>query len=137
MVHHFERKHSTFKWHPRFIHVLVTISFILQLASSKRGKEDSVGELLRNLHHNHCLTHTHRLEEEQNLIAFQWKQQIFNKTFKEISKYVELLTWYGSEYGNDLGITTQLPPKKEYIQKIKVVSNLDVLALHKLFLISI
>ena len=45
-----------------------------------------------------------RYEEEQNLVAFQYKQNIYYKTFKDIQPGCELLTWYGDQYGKSLGI---------------------------------
>uniref|UniRef100_A0A915I1B6 SET domain-containing protein n=1 Tax=Romanomermis culicivorax TaxID=13658 RepID=A0A915I1B6_ROMCU len=46
-----------------------------------------------------------RNEEEQNLIALFYKQQIYYATCKPIRRYDdELLIWYGSAYGKLLGI---------------------------------
>ncbi|XP_063436674.1 histone-lysine N-methyltransferase PRDM9-like [Mytilus trossulus] len=45
-----------------------------------------------------------RNEDEQNLIAYQYKGQIFYRSFKDIAKGTELLVWYGQDYGKDLGI---------------------------------
>ncbi|XP_063239015.1 histone-lysine N-methyltransferase PRDM9-like [Bacillus rossius redtenbacheri] len=45
-----------------------------------------------------------RYEEEQNLIAFQYKKQIYYRTFKDVPTHTELLVWYGDEYGQELGI---------------------------------
>ncbi|KAK3100301.1 hypothetical protein FSP39_017857 [Pinctada imbricata] len=45
-----------------------------------------------------------RSESEQNLVAFQYRGQIYYRTYKEIKPGTELLVWYGHEYGKELGI---------------------------------
>ena len=45
-----------------------------------------------------------RNEDEQNLIAYQYKGEIYYRSFKEIPPETELLVWYGQDYGKDLGI---------------------------------
>ncbi|XP_052085114.1 histone-lysine N-methyltransferase PRDM9-like [Mytilus californianus] len=45
-----------------------------------------------------------RNEDEQNLIAYQYKGLIFYRSFKDIPQGTELLVWYGQDYGKDLGI---------------------------------
>ena len=45
-----------------------------------------------------------RNNEEENLIAFQFRGEIYYKTFKPVSKGQELLVYYGDEYAKDLGI---------------------------------
>ncbi|XP_061170491.1 histone-lysine N-methyltransferase PRDM9-like isoform X2 [Saccostrea echinata] len=45
-----------------------------------------------------------RSEIEQNLVAFQYKGQIYYRSFKDISAGTELLVWYGHDYGKELGI---------------------------------
>ena len=47
-----------------------------------------------------------RNEEEQNVVAFQYRGQIFYRTFKHIYPGTELLVWYGEEYARELGIST-------------------------------
>ena len=76
----------------------------------------------------HVYINSHRYEEEQNLIAFQYKQQIYYKTFRTINKKDELLTWYGTEYGKDLGISI-LPTKVKYLSQVKLLANPEVLAM--------
>ncbi|KAJ8391179.1 hypothetical protein AAFF_G00096080 [Aldrovandia affinis] len=46
-----------------------------------------------------------RNEEEQNLVAFQYRGSILYRCFKPILPGRELLVWYGEEYAKDLGIT--------------------------------
>ena len=46
-----------------------------------------------------------RNEEEQNVVAFQYRGQIFYRTFKHIYPGTELLVWYGEEYARELGIS--------------------------------
>ena len=48
-----------------------------------------------------------RNEEEQNLVAFQFKGHIYYRTFKPIYPGNELLVWYGEEYAKDLGIAVE------------------------------
>ncbi|KAG8239189.1 hypothetical protein J437_LFUL018789, partial [Ladona fulva] len=45
-----------------------------------------------------------RHEEEQNLVAFQHKGEIYYRTVNIIEKGEELLVWYGDQYGKQLGI---------------------------------
>ncbi|CAG2195485.1 PRDM7_9 [Mytilus edulis] len=57
-----------------------------------------------------------RNEDEQNLIAYQYKGDIYYRSFKDIEPGNELLVWYGQDYGKDLGIerldiTSLLKPK--------------------------
>ncbi|XP_052080008.1 zinc finger protein 665-like [Mytilus californianus] len=57
-----------------------------------------------------------RNEDEQNLIAYQYKGDIYYRCFKDIEPGNELLVWYGQDYGKDLGIermniTSILKPK--------------------------
>lgn len=46
-----------------------------------------------------------RNEDEQNAVAFQFKGQIFYRTFKNIYPGSELLVWYGDQYATELGIS--------------------------------
>ncbi|XP_071037812.1 histone-lysine N-methyltransferase PRDM9-like [Parasteatoda tepidariorum] len=43
-------------------------------------------------------------EEKQNLVAIQYKKQIYYKTYREVLPFQELLVWYGGKYASDLGI---------------------------------
>lgn len=45
-----------------------------------------------------------RTETEQNLAAFQYKGEIYYRSYKHISAGSELLVWYGQQYGQDLNI---------------------------------
>ncbi|CAB1337717.1 unnamed protein product [Coregonus sp. 'balchen'] len=45
-----------------------------------------------------------RREEEQNLVAFQYRGEILYRCCKPIAVGEELLVWYGEEYARDLGI---------------------------------
>ncbi|KAK6469751.1 putative histone-lysine N-methyltransferase PRDM7 [Huso huso] len=49
-----------------------------------------------------------RNEEEQNLVAFQYKGEIYYRSCKPIPPRCELLVWYGDEYGRELGILWDL-----------------------------
>ena len=48
-----------------------------------------------------------RNEEEQNMLAFQYRGSIYYRTFKDIHPGEELLVWYGDQYAKELGIPTQ------------------------------
>jgi hypothetical protein len=45
-----------------------------------------------------------RNEEEQNMVAYQYRGQIFYRTRKSIYPGSELLVWYGDNYARELGI---------------------------------
>ena len=45
-----------------------------------------------------------RNESEQNLIAYQYRGQIYYRSFKPIHPGKELLVYYGEEYAKELGI---------------------------------
>ena len=45
-----------------------------------------------------------RFEDEQNLCAFQYKDEIYYRTFRVIRPNEELLVWYGDSYASLLGI---------------------------------
>ncbi|KAM5338934.1 histone-lysine N-methyltransferase PRDM7-like [Glossophaga mutica] len=44
-----------------------------------------------------------RDDEEQNLVAVQYRRQIFYRTCRIVRPGCELLVWYGDEYGQELG----------------------------------
>jgi hypothetical protein len=46
-----------------------------------------------------------RNEDEQSMVAYQYKGQIFYRTFKDIYAGSELLVWYGDHYARELGIS--------------------------------
>lgn len=54
-----------------------------------------------------------RDDEEQNLVAFQYRGQIFYRTCQVIRPGCELLVWYGDEYGAELGIKRASEWKRE------------------------
>ncbi|XP_008562901.1 PREDICTED: histone-lysine N-methyltransferase PRDM9-like [Galeopterus variegatus] len=54
-----------------------------------------------------------RDDEEQNLVAIQYRGQIFYRTCQVIRPGCELLVWYGEEYGEELGILCDGEWKKE------------------------
>ena len=45
-----------------------------------------------------------RNEDEQNLIAFQYRGEIYYRSYKVIEPGMELLVWYGDKYACDLDI---------------------------------
>ena len=62
------------------------------------GKDEKYGNWMRYIN---CP----RTEDEQNLIAFQYQGEIYYRVFQDILPGTELLVWYGTEYGNLLGIS--------------------------------
>ena len=46
-----------------------------------------------------------RCEDEQNLVAFQFRGKIYYRTYKPIKAGSELLVWYGESYAKDLRIS--------------------------------
>ncbi|XP_031563369.1 histone-lysine N-methyltransferase PRDM9-like [Actinia tenebrosa] len=45
-----------------------------------------------------------RCETEQNLVSYQYKGDIFYRSYKQITEGTELLVWYGDKYAQELGI---------------------------------
>ncbi|XP_068098081.1 histone-lysine N-methyltransferase PRDM9-like [Hyperolius riggenbachi] len=60
-----------------------------------------------------------RYEEEQNLIAFQYHQNIYYRACRDILSYTELIVWYGEDYGKELGITWREPWKQKTTPKVQ------------------
>ncbi|XP_066228617.1 histone-lysine N-methyltransferase PRDM9-like [Saccopteryx leptura] len=54
-----------------------------------------------------------RDDEEQNLVAFQYRRQIFYQTCQVIKTDCELLVWDGDKYGQKLGINYGSKQKRE------------------------
>ena len=54
-----------------------------------------------------CYVNCARHGEEENLKAFQYKGEIYYRTFKNVPAHTELLTWYGDDYGQELGIDVE------------------------------
>ncbi|XP_066552076.1 histone-lysine N-methyltransferase PRDM9 [Amia ocellicauda] len=46
-----------------------------------------------------------RDEDEQNLVAFQYRGQVYYRSFRPIGPGCELLVWYGEDYARELGVT--------------------------------
>ncbi|XP_045074473.1 histone-lysine N-methyltransferase PRDM9-like [Coregonus clupeaformis] len=64
-----------------------------------------------------------RREEEQNLVAFQYRGEILYRCCKPIAVGEELLVWYGEEYARDLGIVFDyLWDKKSSAKDVNVES---------------
>ena len=45
-----------------------------------------------------------RNQNEQNLVAFQFRGNVYYRAIKDIPPGLELLVWYGDDYGQELGI---------------------------------
>ena len=70
-----------------------------------------------------------RNEEEQNMVAYQFKGEILYKTYKDVKPGQELLVWYGDQYANHLGIPTKFKNKIQNDLKVKKLEiNPEVLA---------
>ncbi|KAM8818940.1 histone-lysine N-methyltransferase PRDM9-like [Rhynchonycteris naso] len=70
------------------------------------GKDESWANWMRYVN---CA----RNDEEQNLVAFQYRRQIFYRTCQVIRPDCELLVWYGEEFGQKLGIKCGSKWKRE------------------------
>ncbi|CAN0232242.1 unnamed protein product [Lampetra planeri] len=53
-----------------------------------------------------------RNEQEQNLVAFQHRGQIYYRTFRAVGPGSELLVWYGEEFAQELGIACEAWPSR-------------------------
>ncbi|XP_032234937.2 zinc finger protein 883 isoform X2 [Nematostella vectensis] len=60
-----------------------------------------------------------RCEKEQNLVTFQYRGQIFYRSYKDVHPGTELLVWYGDKYANDLGIAL------EDVEDSNIIASLD------------
>ena len=63
------------------------------------GKDENYGNWMRYIN---CS----RIEEEQNLVAFQYHGEIYYRVYKNINPGAECLVWYGVEYAKELGIVS-------------------------------
>ena len=61
------------------------------------GKDESNSNWLRYINCSRC-------ENEQNLVAFQYRGEIYYRTYKEVKPGDELLVWYGDKYAEELGV---------------------------------
>lgn len=43
-------------------------------------------------------------ESQQNMVAYQYKGNIYYRTVRDVAVGEELLVWYGQEYGKELGL---------------------------------
>ncbi|XP_075915048.1 uncharacterized protein LOC142908363 [Petromyzon marinus] len=76
--------------------------------------------LLLFLHHHHhhlqkqkgSFVNCARNEQEQNLVAFQHRGQIYYRTFRAVGPGSELLVWYGEEFAQELGIACEAGPSR-------------------------
>ncbi|XP_014789468.1 zinc finger protein 391, partial [Octopus bimaculoides] len=59
-----------------------------------------------------------RTEEEQNLTAFQYNDNIYYRTLRNIVPGEELLVWYGEEYAKYLGILRGKQPKTKTVSTV-------------------
>eukprot|EP00794_Sanderia_malayensis_P019464 gene19464-21387_t len=70
------------------------------------GKDENVGNWLRFIN---CA----RNEVEQNLVAYQYYNEIYYRAYKKIGVGKELLVWYGDDYAKDLGIEDSVDTNEE------------------------
>ena len=78
-----------------------------RIAYYVNGKDENYGNWMRYIN---CS----RIEDEQNLIAFQYHSEIYYRVYKEISPGSECLVWYGEEYAQELGI--ELDDEEEEVE---------------------
>jgi len=62
------------------------------------GQDESHSNWMRFVNCSRC-------EDEQNLVAYQYKSEIYYRTYKPVTAGKELLVWYGESYAKDLGIS--------------------------------
>ena len=68
------------------------------------------------------------MEEEQNMVAYQYKGNIYYKTYKDVEPCTELMVWYGDQYANHLGIPSTYQPKLRVdLGDTKLIINPEVL----------
>ena len=48
-----------------------------------------------------------RVEEEQNMVAYQFHGKIFYWVYKEVEAGTEFLVWYGEQYARELNIALE------------------------------
>ena len=72
-----------------------------------------------------------RNEEEQNLVAYQYKGYIYYRAYKEIKKGMELLVWYGNQYAEQLGIALKNVSINTPVDNFKFSSKLPFHKLNK------
>ena len=61
------------------------------------------------------------------MVAFQYKGEIYYRTFKHVYPGNELLVWYGRDYAEELGISTD--PSELYTCMTTVLSGVSDQAL--------
>ena len=64
------------------------------------GEDQSISNWMRFINCSRC-------EAEQNLVAYQYRGEIYYRTYKSVYPGQELLVWYGERYAKDLGISTE------------------------------
>ena len=82
-----------------------------------------------------------RTEDEQNLIAYQYRGEIFYRAHKDIQAGSELLVWYGEQYASHLGISldgtttepTESVDKGEVLIDFKSHLKLKKICLNQIF----
>ncbi|KAJ7382259.1 Histone-lysine N-methyltransferase prdm9 [Desmophyllum pertusum] len=62
------------------------------------GRDESHSNWMRFVNCSRC-------EDEQNLVAYQFRGEIYYRTYKSVNPGKELLVWYGESYAKDLGIS--------------------------------
>ena len=62
------------------------------------GREENHSNWMRFVNCSRC-------EDEQNLVAYQFRGEMYYRTYKSINPGKELLVWYGESYAKDLGIS--------------------------------
>ena len=88
----------------QYVHILhVLLCCFFQIKSKGKvvkivdGKDPKKSNFMRYIN---CAC----FESQQNMVAYQYKGQIFYRSVKDIAVGEELLVWYGHEYGKELGL---------------------------------
>lgn len=79
-----------------------------------------------------------RCEDEQNLVAYQFRGEIYYRTYKPVTPEKELLVWYGKSYAKDLGISPCDNQDRSISIGIKPTESMNsILSLFNLLLLTV
>ncbi|XP_065190214.1 histone-lysine N-methyltransferase PRDM9-like isoform X2 [Sycon ciliatum] len=82
-------------------------SYMWEVAPSASGKKRLVDGKSEKHANWMRFVNCARNEEEQNFVAYQYKGEIYYRSFCDIRPHDELLVWYGKEYAMELGISME------------------------------
>ncbi|XP_054719286.1 histone-lysine N-methyltransferase PRDM9-like [Uloborus diversus] len=73
------------------------------------------------------------VEEKQNLVAFQFRKDVYYRTYKPVLEFTELFVWYGDAYGRELGAQIKRKISLSLEVKPKEVTGVECDLCHALF----